>query len=175
MTLYWVAQAIGCMGMILLAFAYIQKKRSAILGYNIASAITWTAHFLLLAAPAGAAMNALSIARASLLYAEEKLQKRRVVTLVFLLIAFVVAAVLTWVDSTSILPLIAMVLSTFALWQRDPQHIRLIILLSTPFWIAYNILHGSIAGVATETVIAVSAAIGLRMHAQSYAKTRQHR
>lgn len=155
------AQAVGAIGVALLALAYIQKKRSTILAYNITSAIMWTAHFLLLAAPSGAALNALSIARASALYYEGRLNKRRIITLVLLLSAFGLASLSTWVDDTSILPLIAMTISTLALWQKNPQYIRLIMLASSPFWITYNILHGSIAGVIGECVVIISALIGL--------------
>lgn len=171
--MYWVAQTIGGVGMILLALAYVQKKRSVILGYNIASAITWTAHFLLLAAPTGAAMNALSIVRATILYGEEKRKRRHKVILALLLAGFVAAGIMTWVDYSSALPLIAMLLSTVALWQQNPQRIRLVIISSTPFWIVYNILHGSIVGVATEMMIVISAAIGLRIYAHSNIKTRK--
>jgi len=163
--MYWAAQAVGAVGICMLALSFVQKQRKTILAYNIASAVSWTIHFLLLSAFTGAAMNALSIARSGMFYREETLHAYNRITLILLVIGFFVAGVVTWKDATSILPMIAMTLSTVGLWQRNPRNIRLVILLSVPFWITYNVLHGSIAGVIAEIMVAASSITGLYIYA----------
>lgn len=159
--MFWVAQLIGFIGMAMLALAYIQKKRQTILAFNIASAISWTIHFLILGATTGAAMNAMSIGRAAAFYAVAKTKRRKNDVFIIVVGAFLIVAAITWQGYISVLPLVAMLLSTTALWQKDPQRIRAIVIASTPFWIVYNVITGSIAGVATEVMVAVSAAAGL--------------
>ena len=164
--MFWVAQVVGFVGMAMLALAYLQKKRESILAFNIASAVSWTLHFILLGALTGAAMNAVSILRAGVFFAAAKKRNRQPIIFIGVLLIFVAMALLTWQGWVSVLPLVAMTLSTVAMWQKNPQHMRAIIFMSTPFWIIYNVINHSIAGVITEVLLAVSAVVGLYLYRQ---------
>ena len=162
--IFIVAQAVGFVGMAMLAMAYLQRKRESILAFNIASAVSWTLHFILLGALTGAAMNAASILRAGAFFVAAKKHSHSRVVFMAVMALFFGMAVLTWQGWVSALPLVAMTLSTVAMWQKSPQHMRAIIIVSTPFWIAYNIINASIAGVVTEVLLAISAAVGLYVY-----------
>ena len=162
--IFWVAQVVGFVGMTMLALAYLQKKRESILAFNIASAASWTLHFILLGALTGAAMNAVSIARAGIFFISSKKKIRSPLIPTGIMAIFFVMAIVTWQGWVSMLPLIAMTLSTVAMWQKDPQAMRRVVIASAPCWTIYNVINSAMAGVRTELALATAAIAGLYLY-----------
>lgn len=76
-------------------------------------------------------------------------------------VLFVIIVILQWQDWRSIFVLMAKVLSTVSLGFRNTKIIRILNLISTPCWFAYNISIPSIAGVCSDLLMMTSLIIAL--------------
>ena len=155
------AQAIGLLAAGFIFASYQQRGRKKILILQIISGALFTVHFLLLGAYSGAAMNLLGTLR-SLVYSQsDKRWAKSPVWLFVFIAAFSAAGVLTWSGLKSILPLIAMLLTTVSLWLKSPRLIRAVTFPSSPMWLAYNVLVRSYSGILTECFVTTSLTIAI--------------
>lgn len=138
----------GVVGIALIVIAFQMNNRRTMLRIHLASCLVWSLHYVLIGASTGASMTFFAAARC---YVFDRYRKKTWTFPVFIA-GFIIAALLTWKGWTSILPLIAMVLATFAMWQKSPRNIRLISLTVTPFWLSYNFFHGSYVGMAADII-----------------------
>ena len=76
----------------------------------------------------------------------------------------VASGIYTYENGWSLLPIAGSVLSTVALWMKDPKKIRLISLLVGPCWIVYNLVHGAHTGALNEVLAMSSIILGLVRH-----------
>ena len=74
---------------------------------------------------------------------------------------YVVNTVLTWAGPMSLLPGIAMSMTTVALWTRDMCRTRLLYLTNSPFWFTYDILARSYSCMVIEAIAFVSYAVAV--------------
>jgi hypothetical protein len=72
-----------------------------------------------------------------------------------------IAAIIAWEGPITLLPVIAMTVETPGLWMKNPRMIRLISLFPRPLWFSYNLINGSWAGVATETMVFTSILVAI--------------
>jgi Bacterial inner membrane protein len=142
------AQAIGFIGVGLLVLAFQFNHRQTILRLQLISGLVWATHFFLLGAATGAAMNLLMAGRN---YAFDRFRHQRGIFWCLLLV-IVGVGLLTWSNWTSSLPLVAGIISTIAVWQKNPRAIRFLSLGVPPLWFAYNLLNGSYPGMAGDTI-----------------------
>ena len=160
-----IIQGIGFMGTILYLLAFQFKKRGAILLMQVAASLCFGLHFGLLGAFSGCAMNLLCSSRAAVFFFREKY--RWADSIVWLPVYIIVSAVMTvwtWESWISLMPLIGMVSTTFAQFSKKPKVVRLLTLPNCPCWLIYNSITGSISGVITEILIAISIIVGFLRH-----------
>lgn len=155
------AQIIGFGGTALTIIAYQQNKRKNILLCMVISASLFTIHFILLGAYTGAIMNFFAGVR-SLVFVNntKKWAKSKIWVAVFMVI-YTVACIATWDKWYSILPLIAMLLTTISNWVQSEKKIRFLTFPNSPCWLIYNVLNNSIAGVITEIFVMSSLIIAI--------------
>lgn len=167
------AQIIGFGGTALTIIAYQQNKRKRILGCTVISAALFVIHYIILGAYTGAIMNILAGTR-SLVFMNntKKWAKSKVWVAVFMVI-YTVACIATWDKWYSILPLIAMLLTTVSNWFQSEKKIRFLTFPSSPCWLVYNILNASYAGIITEIFVMSSLIIAIiRFDLKKYNKTK---
>lgn len=153
-------QVIGIVAL-LLDIASVQFKfRKTILSVQILASITWVVHFLLLGAISGAVMNSVGVLR-SVSYFKFQTEPRPFWLPWAIGSVAVIASIFTWQGVVSLLPLIAMLLAIYGLWQKDEQKIRICLLLCIPLWFAYNLIFMSYAGMASDVLALVSGLIAL--------------
>lgn len=144
-------QMIGFIAMALDCFSFQAKKRKWILLIQIAACVFWILQMLLLGGYTGAAMNLLAIGRAVVFMLKDKYQWAQSKWTLFITIsAFIGAAMMTYENLLSLLPMGAMIVLTVALYLSDERKIRVIALLSVPLWFVYDFNIGSYAGIASE-------------------------
>ena len=78
------------------------------------------------------------------------------ITMYFFIIFFWIGGLITWQNYLSLLPIISMTLTSFALWSSNTKHIRILFLSGRPFFIIYNFFVGSYAGLVTEAFLTFS-------------------
>lgn len=151
------AQLIGLVGVALIVATWQFNKRKTILRVQLLASLVWTLHFILLGAHTGAAMNFMMAVRN---YAFDRYRRKQWVFWLFMVL-ITAAGVITWQNTTSILPLVATLIATTAVWMKKPHHIRWLMLAVPPLWFTYNAFSGSYAGMLGDTVgfIAVLAGI----------------
>lgn len=155
------AQLVGWMAMVFIVLSFQAKHRQRIILLILVGSIAWAAHFLLIGAYTGALLNLIGAARAFAFYKYGGSDSRSPWLLWGFITLFLVAGIATWQGPISILPTLGMMISNIALWQRNEQRIRLLILLVSPLWLAYNVLSGSLPGVLNECFVTSSVLIAL--------------
>jgi len=126
---------------------------------GMSACLLWSAHFFLLGAVTGAAMNSLGTVRSYVYYRVKPTKRNRWILWSFIGIITILTA-LTWQGIISLLPFIASVLNLVAYWQKKPKHIRRLALASSPPWFIYNMISGSYPGMIVEVLLMISNLIG---------------
>ncbi len=162
-----ISQIIGFGGAGLNFLSFQQRKRSCIIGVQIGAAVLFIIHYILLGvagdgeAFSGAALNFISLIRSIVFINNHKKWAKSPVWLVLFVIISAVAAILTWEAWYSFLPSAAMILTTVSYWMKSETKIRLITFPSSPCWLIYNIIVGSVAGIITECIVMLSLIIAI--------------
>ena len=163
------AEIIGIFGFTATIISFQCKSRKKILLLQLVSTSCWLAHFLLLGAFAGAALNLVGALRCIVFAGRgEDSRAGKIADWIGWIPVFLVmsaaATALTWTGWTCILPFLGMILTTFALRAKSAALVRLITLPKDPLWLAYNAMSGSVSGVITEVCIICSIIVGMIRH-----------
>lgn len=158
---FWLNQVLGLLGS-LIVFASVQfNNRRVILAAQAAACLMWIVHYGLLGATTAATINILSFARSVVFYFNDRKWAQSRAWLWAFLALYVVNTVLTWAGPMSLLPGIAMSMTTVALWTRDMCRTRLLYLTNSPFWFTYDILARSYSCMVIEAIAFVSYAVAV--------------
>ena len=157
---FYIAQGIGFIGMVLMFTAFQQNDKRKLLWIQASAGAVFTVHFLLLGAFTGMGMNLVAIPR-NLIFARKPDKKQQLVWTAVFIAAFVIFGILTWGSVFSLFPVIAMSLSTIVFSLKEPRYIRFLSLPISGFWITYNIISFSVAGVLTEAFVICSIMIAI--------------
>lgn len=151
----WV-ELTGILGLLCIVAMYQFNKRSAILWTGILSALVWTVQYILLGAYTGAGMNLWSAARN---FAFNKYRSWPV--LAVSLVSMAIICALTWKNWSSLLPVASSLFATLAMWQENPTRLRMVCILMVPFWLTYNYMNGSVAGMVGDMINFSSLFVGI--------------
>lgn len=165
MSIFWVAQGIGVLALLLVIYSYQGKNRIIILDRQLWSSVLFIFHFVLLSAWTGVAMNAIVVAR-NWIFAKKDTEKWATsVWWVVLFIALSVGALFfTWEGLVSLLPMSAVIVGIYARWQEKPSQIRFLGLVGTFLWLPYTLIVHSYAGTLTQLVLMVGIIYGMVVH-----------
>ncbi len=155
------AQIIGFGGTALTIIAYQQNKRKRILGCTVISAALFAIHYIILGAYTGAIMNILAGTRSLVFMNNTKKWAKSKIWVVVFMVIYTIACIATWDKWYSVLPLIAMLLTTISNWFQSEKKIRFLTFPSSPCWLVYNILNASYAGIITEIFVMSSLIIAI--------------
>ena len=155
------AQVCALAGMVMLFSSFQAKSTLRICLLQCVACLFLTAQFVFLEAFTGAVLNGLSLVR-NLVYAccEKRWAQHRVWPFVFS-VMYIVSGMITWQDVFSLLPVMALVLSSFALRERDAQRARLLNFPASPMWLIYDAHTGAYLSIVTETLVMGSIILGL--------------
>ena len=157
-----VVQLIGFVGLVFLVLAFQQKKRGGILGVMLTGQLIFLIHFALLGAWTGVAMNIVGSFRTLVFrYRGVKNWASGAYWPWIFIALFWAGSLVSWQGMISLLPPTAMTIETIGLWMKNPSRIRLINLFPHPFWLAYNMINQSWAGIATEVFVIISVMVAI--------------
>lgn len=145
-----ITQLIGVAAMLLMIFSY-QGKRTTILILQVVSSCLWVTHFILLGTPNPALLNGLAIPR-GLLYAQRGRYKWADSPWlpVGCMAAFVIAGCFTYTRPIDLLPVVAMVISSYVLFIDRVNTIRVLSIIVSVLWGLSDAWSGSPPGVLCE-------------------------
>lgn len=160
MSLFWLAQLLGGIAVLIQVATYQRNVRNHILLGVMSAQILFVVHFILLGGYTGAAVNAIGATRNLLFAKAKRLKKTHGLLWTFLLVQLLVS-VLTWSGPISILALLGAWFSTLAYWQDEPRMIRRIIIFMPLVWLGYNFAIKSYVGMAANLFVFASTAIAI--------------
>ena len=156
-----IGQTLGIVAVILGFINYQVRSQKALLLVNMITCLVFCAHYLLIGAISGFALNAVGVVR-NIVYTnrDKKCFASPVWPFIFGTI-MLLAGIITWQDWRSLLAVAALVINSLALSLKNPQHIRYSLLLTCPMVLIYDLLVSSYGGMVYEGMSTVSAIIGI--------------
>lgn len=152
-------QGIGFAAVAISLCIFQTNKRMNMLKLGTASGLLYAAHFYLLGAFTGSAMNLIGSARSYAYFKIEPSPKTQIVLYGFIAL-IVLATMMTWAGPISLLPMFGLISGSIAFWQSNPTLIRRLALIASPLWFIYNYKVGSYPGMFIETVMLTSNLVG---------------
>lgn len=161
-TTFIVSQCIGIVAAALLLLSYQQNTHRKIITMQIFSGLLFSVQYLMIGAYEGMVGNLVGLVRgiAFSFRGRSKFTDSIVCPIIF---AFLAAAggLVTYTSPVSLLPMAAMAISTFVLWNPKTQQLRALTFPTSLMWLVYNIICQSYSGAITEILSEVSIIIGL--------------
>lgn len=166
--IYIISQIITVLYFAILSLSYLLKNRKKILIANFVAHIGQTTAMAMLNGYTGAAMSVIMMLRdLTLLIQEDKKSKGKdinkkldLVILIITVLLIVVLTIFTYNGPLSLLSVVATLITTFALWQKDIKTYKILGIIAGILWLSYNIFIFSIMGIVLETTLIVSSIIG---------------
>lgn len=156
-TIYIISQILVVLQCLFLMLTYQAKTNKEILILNTFAGIFAMLSFLFLNAIPGCLMSLLSIFRNYLFYK----YKDSINVLFLIIVLLFVFTIFTFNDIFSLAPSIGTLLYTLSVWQRNIKTYKKIGLLIEISWIIYNLYVKSIFGVILESILLISAIVGI--------------
>lgn len=156
-----IAQIIGVGGSACIIYCFQAKNSKNLFLLQLFGAVLFCVYFGLLGAYVGFTQNLLAIGRNSLLISDKKWTSHPAM-LILLLLSFVVTGILTFDGFFSVLPPVAMVVSTLVMWTKKGKAIRIGQFFGvSPLWLTYNVSVFSISGIVTESFVLLSVVVSV--------------
>lgn len=159
---YLISQAISIIATFFLLISYQQRTHKRIVCMQAIAGLLFGTQYLMLGAYEGMICNYIGMVR-GIVYSfrtKSKLVDSPVCPCIFALM-FAVSGVFTYTSLFSLLPTVAMMISSFVLWNIKAQQLRALTLPTSIMWLIYNASCGSIVAVGTELLSEISIFIGL--------------
>ena len=163
--IFYIAQGLGVVAIILGFINYIVKTRGQVIFFNSLTTVCFVLHYLCLGAWAGMALNFVGFIRNIVYYYAGKNGKvNKVLTLAFTVLMCAMGITVSLLAKEGwyfVLSVTALTINTFAMSLANPNHIRKSILITSPLVLAYDCFVLSAGGAVYESVAIISAVIGL--------------
>ena len=159
--IYYIGQGLGVVAILLGFLTYQVRSQKALLIVHIITTVVFSAHYGMIGAYTGMAMNALGLVRNLVYYRRNQKQSAELYSPIFFTVLMGIVGALTMQAWYSILMVLGLVINTFAMSFSKPQNVRKSILVTSPMVLLYDLIVRSYGGAIYETVAIVSAAIGI--------------
>ena len=170
-TIEIIAQAIGIIAMVMNVLSFQQKTQRGIIFFLLCGGALFTINFIMLDALVGGLLNLVGVIRGLIYLNKEKFHADHPLWIVGFSLAYIATYVLTFTvfdkePSTynlivEMLPVIGMIIGTISFSMKNAKGVRLLSLIGSPFWLAYNIFSGAIGAIACEIFAEISIVIGM--------------
>ena len=164
-TVFYIAQTLGVIAIILGFINYIVKTRGQVILVNSVTNVCFVLHYLCLGAWAGMALNFVAMIRNIVYYyagKKGKVSKALAITFAVIMGAMgITVSLLAKEGWYFILSVVALMINSFAMSFHNPNHIRKSILITSPMVLAYDCFVLSVGGAVYESVAIISSVIGL--------------
>lgn len=166
--IYIISQIITVIYFAILSLSYLLKDRTKILSANFVAHIGQTTAMAMLNGYTGAAMSIIMMLRDLTLLIQEwgkskgkEINKKLdLIILIVTVILIVALTIFTYNGPLSLLSVVATLVTTFALWQKDVKMYKVLGLIAGILWLAYNIFIMSIMGIILELILVICSIIG---------------
>ena len=164
-TVFYIAQALGIVAILLGFVNYIVKTRGQVLFVNCVTTVCFVLHYLCLGAWAGMVLNLVACIRNIIYYyAGKNGRVSKALPIIFTVIMGTLGITVSLIAREGwyfIFTVVALMINSFAMSFQNPKYIRKSILITSPLVLIYNCFVFSVGGVVYESVAIISAIIGL--------------
>lgn len=115
-----IGQALGIFAVLLGFISFQARTRKMLLLTQCAISVVFIAHYLLIGATSGLAMNIVSLGRNLTYYYQEKLPLSQKQTTVLYMALYLLLGALAWQDWYSLMPMISLIINTYFYVQGRP-------------------------------------------------------
>ena len=157
-----ISQLIGAVAATLLLLSFQQRTHKRIVVMQIFSGLLFSVQYLMIGAYEGMVGNIVGLTR-GIAYSfrnKSKLVDSFACPVIFAILAGL-GGLVTYSSPVSLLPMSAMMISSFVLWNPKTQQLRALTLPTSLMWLIYNIICHSYSGIITEVLSEISIIIGL--------------
>ncbi len=154
-------QAIGFIPSMIAITSLQSSSRKKILMLQFVCNVMWLSHYVLLGAGTLAVTNVIGLLRALLCYYNDRPWVNHRWVPVMLGAMYIAGAAFTFQGAVSILPCIAMLMTTVALWSHNMRLTRMLFLLNSPCMLLANLLARSYSCALIECAALLSFAIAV--------------
>jgi len=159
-----IAQAVGLVALVCSLASFQFKSRKGIMIAQMTASLLFSLQLFMVGAITGGCLDLISFIRTLIFSNNTKKWASSKLWLYFFVAVMVVTGILTWQNWTSILAICGSILSTFALWMKEPKNVRRTSLFVGPCWLVYNIINGAYTGALNELIAMASIVIGMIRH-----------
>ena len=157
--MFLLAQLLGGIALIILVISFQKNKRSNLLRYQVFSSIFFALQYLCLNALNGCLMNVMTAIR-NYLFSKFK-NKVPIIYLIFIIIIMMILSIISFNGIFSLLPSIAVIIYSIAIWYGDLKIIRVAEVISCLLFIIYNIKVLAIVGLISTIIELISALVAI--------------
>lgn len=161
-TKFIVSQCIGFIAAAILLLSFQQKTHKRIVIMQACSGMLFAIQYLMLGAYEGMIGNLVGMAR-SVSFSfrgKSKFVDSIACPIIFAILAGA-GGLLTYTSPASLLPMAAMIISSFVMWNPHTQQLRALTMPTSLMWLIYNVICSSYSGIVTEIFNQISIIIGL--------------
>lgn len=159
--LYIFGQVLGIVAVVLGFVSYQMKTPRGIIVTQMATALVFSAHYLLIGAITATVLNFLGAVKCLFYYFRDKRGSSSMLEPIIFCAVVIISTVLTWEGWFSALIMVGLLVDTIGLSLGDPQKTRGCIFVKSPLCLVYNAMVWSLGGIIYECAVLVSAVIGL--------------
>ena len=157
--MFYIAQFFGVIALIVLVSSFQKNKKDTLLKYQIFSSLLFALQYLFLNAISGCLMNLMTMVR-NIIY--KKFDDKIPVTyLSLVIICMIILSIISYSGPISLLPSIAVILYSIALWHKNLTITRIVEVISCFLFIIYNINVLAITGLISTLIELISAIIAI--------------
>ena len=158
-----IIQGIGFLGLLAFISSYQIKSNRKLFLIQMVGVLLFALQFLLMGAYSGCLSLFLTAKRNIFMskYKEWQWVKQKVFP-VLICALFTAILFFTWDGPISLLAYVASVVSTIFYWTNDARKLRLAnLFVCSPCWIIYDVIVGSIGGIASESLTMISIIVSI--------------
>ncbi|MBR5743152.1 MAG: YgjV family protein [Clostridia bacterium] len=164
-------QAVGIVAMAINTLSYQCPTKKGILRMQLVSSLLFMFHFGMIGAITGSILNGIGAFRAVVYGNRDKKWTQSKIWLPLFITLYLTAYVMTFTvfgkEATlgnlalELLPVMGMIVTNIAFLQTKERRLRMLALINSPLWMAYNGINGSIGGTVTEIISLISIIIAV--------------
>ena len=155
-----IAQIIGIFALIILMSSFQKNEKTLLLKYQIISSLLYAIQYAFLGAYTGSLMNLTCMAR-NFIFNRYNNKKVPIYWLIIIVILMIIFSFMTYIGIISLLPTLAVILYSIAVWYGNLKLIRYTEVISCTLFIIYNIRVLAITGLIATIIELISALIAI--------------
>lgn len=150
---YILSQVFAIIYYILFDITYYMKNKKNILLLGVIGIFIHSISYALLGGWSAVAMGIVAVLRNIIFIFEEKKEKKNKIILYILFLITIISGIFTYDSIFSIFPVIATILYTYSIWQKNIRKYKLIGIITGILFVTYNIYVQSIFGIIAEFIL----------------------